>query len=466
MEKDASVFFCFLSNRLGSKKTEQTDAVRNSKVHPYRVQKGKEVNYIMTNLQKKVATAVATSAMLLNVLAPLAHANTNIEITGNGAYTNNDANVNMSNNTTVTQSNTAVVSNNVTSNATTGGNKANDNLTGNVIVKTGDATSVTNIVNDLNKNVADVENCDCEGDTNVKIGQNLAGSTNEIDLNSGHRSNSNETAIYQDNTANVTNDVDAKTSTGGNDANRNGSGDVTILTGDAKTKVSVATTANVNSATVGGGHGDAGSLSLMIVGNGAHTKNEIDAKLDRDVLVVQDNYAHVENDVDAAAKTGYNDANDNIGGDVAIVTGDAKTNVDVDNSVNFNMADVDCDCETDVIAKISGNLTDSKNEIKAKLGNDVDVYQGGQGAGNNAHLYNDVDGDAKTGDNDANRNGGDEYTDPAILTGDATSKTEVSNEGNVNVFGSAEMPSVHVPGVNVDVSLNFDLSDLLGWLGL
>lgn len=422
----------------------------------------------MTNLQKKVATAVATSAMLLNVMAPLAHASTNIEITGNGAYTNNDANVNMSNNTTVTQSNNAVVSNNVSSSATTGGNDANDNLSGDVIIKTGDATSKTNIVNDLNKNVADVKNCDCEGDTEVKIANNLTGSKNDVDLNSGHHrsSNSSDTNIFQDNTANVENNVDAKTSTGGNDANRNGSGDVTILTGNAKTNVSVATTANVNSATVGGGHGDTGSLSLMIVGNGANTENEINARLDRDVLVVQDNYAKVGNDVNAAAKTGYNDANDNIGGDVAIVTGDAKTNVEVDNSVNFNMADVDCDCETDVTAKISGNLTDSENEIKAKLGNDVDVYQGGDGAGNNASLYNDVDGYAKTGHNDADRNGGNEYTDPAILTGDATSKTEVSNEGNVNVFGSAEMPSVHVPGVNVDVSLNFDLSDLLGWLGL
>lgn len=417
----------------------------------------------MTNLQKKVATAVATSAMLLNVLAPLAHAETNIEITGNGAGTRNDANVSMSSNTTVTQSNNAEVKNNVTSNASTGGNKANDNLTGEVIIHTGDAKSNTDIVNDLNKNVANAVDCNCGEDLNVKIGQNLTGSKNEVNVNNGR---SNGTEIYQDNRAKVTNDVDTKSSTGGNDANRNGSGDVTIVTGNATTKVSVGTTANVNSATVGGGHGDAGSVSLMIVGNGAHTKNEIDARLDKDVLVVQDNYASVKNNIDADAKTGYNDANDNIGGDVIIATGDADSKVDVDNSVNFNMANVDCDCETDVTAKISQNLSDSKNEIKAKLGNDVNVYQGGEGAGNNAHLYNDVDGNAKTGDNDANRNGGNEYSDPAIYTGDATSKTDVSNEGNVNVFGEAEMPSVHVPGVNVDLSLNFDLSDLLRWLSL
>jgi len=421
----------------------------------------------MTNLQKRVATAVATSAMLLNVLAPIAHADTMLEISGNGANSENEVKVNNTSNTTVTQNNNAVVTNNVTSNSSTGGNKANDNIGGDVIVKTGDATSKTNIVNDLNKNVAEVDNCNCEGDTEVKISGNLAGSENEVELNSGHhRSNSSDTAIYQDNTAKVYNNVDAKASTGGNDANRNGSGDVTVITGDAKSDVSVKTTANVNSAVVGGGHGDAGSLSLIIAGNGAYTDNEIEVSLDNDVLLVQDNYAKVKNDIDSSAKTGYNDANDNIGGDVAIVTGDAKSVVDVDNSVNFNMAEVGCDCETDVTAKISQNLVDSENEIKAKLGNDLDVYQGGEGAGNRAYLSNDVDGNAKTGDNDANRNGGTEINDPAILTGDAESKTNVSNEGNVNVFGPAEMPSVHVPGVNVDVSLNFDLSDLLGWLGL
>ncbi len=421
----------------------------------------------MTNLQKKVATAVATSAMLLNVLAPIAHADTLIEISGNGADSRNEANISTGSNTTVTQNNNAVVTNNVTSNSSTGGNKANDNIGGDVIIKTGDATSKTTIVNDLNKNVANVDNCNCEGDTEVKISGNLVGSRNDVKLNSGNRSsNSSDTAIYQDNTAKVKNDVEAKATTGGNDANRNGSGDVTIITGNAKSNVSVSTTANVNSAVVGGGHGDAGSLKLMIVGNGADTRNKIDARIDHDILLVQDNFALVKNYVDADAKTGYNDANDNIGGDVAIVTGDATTAVGVDNSVNFNMAEVGCDCETDVTAKISQNLTDSKNEIKAKLGNNLNVYQGGQGAGNKALLFNDVDGNAKTGDNDANRNGGTEVNDPAILTGDAVSKTNVSNEGNVNVFGPAEMPSVHVPGVNVDISLNFDLSDLLRWLGL
>lgn len=419
----------------------------------------------MTNLQKRVATAVATSAMLLNVLAPLAHADTMLEITGNGAHSDNEVKVNNSSNTTVTQNNNAVVTNNVTSNSSTGGNEANDNITGEVRIETGAATSTTNVSNNLNTNVADIENCNCEGDTEVKISGNLTGSDNKVELNSGRHSNSNETAVYQDNRAYVKNNVDSNSSTGGNDANRNGSGDVSIKTGSATSDVTVSTTANVNSATVGG-EGDAGSLKLMITGNGAYTDNEIEASLDNDVLVVQDNDAKVKNEIDSDAKTGYNDANDNIGGMVMIETGAATSDVEVDNSVNFNMAEVGCDCETDVTAKISQNLTDSENEIKAKLGNDTEVYQGGEGAGNNAHLYNDVDGNAKTGDNDANRNGGTEYDDPSIKTKSATSTTEVSNEGNVNVFGSAEMPSVHVPGVNVDLSLNFDLSDLLRVLGL
>lgn len=423
----------------------------------------------MTNFKKKVATAVVTSTMLLNVLAPLAHADTTLQISGNGANTNNDVNVKNTSNTVVSQTNNATVTNNVSSNATSGGNKANDNIGGEVVISTGDATSKTNIVNDLNKNIATVDNCNCDGDTLVKIADNLSGSNNDIDLNSGHHnySNSSDTTVYQNNNADVTNTVDANAKTGGNDANRNGGGEVTIVTGDAKTKVSVATIANVNSAVVGG-NGDGGSLSLLILGNGSDTENDIDAKLNHDVLVNQDNDATVTNDVDAKAKTGYNDANDNIGGEVIISTGDAKTKVDVDNSVNFNFAEVGCDCEMDVTAKIDHNLTGSENDIKAKLGNDISVFQGdAEGAGNLATLNNDVDAKAATGDNDAKRNGGDHDSDPAILTGDAKSVTDVSNSGNVNAYNSdAEMPDVHIPGVNLDVHLNFDLSDLLGWLGL
>lgn len=415
----------------------------------------------MTNFKKKVATAVVTSTMLLNILAPLAHADTELVISGNGANTTNNVTVNKTGNTTVVQSNYANVTNNVESKASTGNNDANDNIGGDVVISTGNATSNTSVNNDLNKNVADVNNCDCDGDLTVKIADNLVGSTNKVNVTANR-----DTTVSQNNDAYVHNDVDASSKTGGNDANRNGGGDVTIITGNASTNVTVNTTANVNSAKVGSGNGNGSDASAMIIGNGAWSHNKIKLNLDNDVDIFQSNHARVRNDVDATAKTGYNDANDNIGGDVAILTGNAKANVEVDNNVNFNMAEVGCDCVLDVTAKIADNLVGSHNKIKANLGGDTNVWQGGEKYGNHANLYNDVDGKAKTGGNDANRNGGAHDTDPAIITGNATSDTDVSNSGNVNVFGPAEMPTVHVPGVNFDVHLNFDLHDLLGWLGL
>ena len=70
------------------------------------------------------------------------------------------------------------------------------------------------------------------------------------------------------------------------------------------------------------------------------------------------------NDVDADAKTGENEAEFNTGGDVMIDTGDAKVIAEVDNSVNFNYADVDCGCTWDVTAKIAGNGAEADTHHK------------------------------------------------------------------------------------------------------
>jgi len=54
----------------------------------------------------------------------------------------------------------------------------------------------------------------------------------------------------------------------------------------------------------------------------------------------QDNNANIKNDVDAKAKTGNNDASYNTGGDSIIVTGNATTNVGVQNKANANFATI------------------------------------------------------------------------------------------------------------------------------
>jgi len=408
----------------------------------------------MTNLQKKILTSIATGAILLNSLTSLAFAgSTSIEISGNGSSSDNEVEVDTTTTTTVVQNNDAKISNNVDANASTGGNDANDNTGGDVVINTGDANTKVDVSTDVNVNSADVDGCNCENDIDVLISGNGYKSDNEVDLDV-----ENEVEVFQKNNAYVYNDVWADAKTGHNDANRNTGGDVVVRTGNAETNVDVKTKANANIAKIGG-NSDGSDVDLRIVGNGSNSDNEIDLDLSQFILLVQENNAYVYNDIWANAKTGGNDANDNTGGDVLIDTGDAEVNVEVDNLVNFNAADVDCGCLTDLLAKISGNGSDSDNEIDADIEKELSAFQE-----NDADLDNDVDAEAKTGHNDAKRNTGPAGDDPVeILTGDASSDTNVDNSGNVNIFG----PSIDwdLPELDLDFDFHFDLSLLLSLLG-
>ncbi len=404
---------------------------------------------------RKLVTAIATSAILMNAMAPaFAFAETTIQVTGNGSYSDNNAKVEQRSDTTVVQSNDAHVSNKVSGTASTGGNDANDNTGGNTAIKTGSAQSNATVSNTLNSNSADVLNCNCDKDTKVLISGNGSHSDNDVKLK-----NSNTTGVFQTNNADVYNNVDTTAKTGDNDANRNTGGDTTIITGNAKSNATVSTVANANQASVGGnGKGEGGSLQAIVSGNGSYSDNDIDLTFDRYTTLKQDNYANVYNWVDASAKTGYNDANDNTGGDVAIKTGKAYAVANVDNLVNFNTANLDCGCLTNTKVKVDGNGYDSDNDVKAHFNDNKALFQD-----NYDWTDNWVDASAKTGDNDTNRNTGrvDNSNDPVVtITGDAKSDQNVDNTGNANVIGSGS--GFHMPKMNVDV--NFDLSWFWTWL--
>lgn len=403
----------------------------------------------MTNLTRKFATAIATGALLTQAVAPIAFASTEITISGNGAGSDNVVGVTQASTTTVTQTNNASVNNSVNANANTGKNDANFNTGGNVTVKTGDAEVNAHVSNDLNKNVADVENCNCGQDTEVKISGNGAFSDNTVGL-----TNTNGVALTQGNNANVRNDVNVKANTGKNDAGFNTGGDVVIMTGDAETSALVETNANSNWAKIGGGHGGNSGVSLEILNNGAGSDNLIDAALANSTYLSQGNVANIHNNVDANANTGKNDANFNTGeGYVVIDTGDAEVNAWIDNNVNFNAADVDCGCVYDLHAKIAGNgaevghnyNSEADNKILAALANVQSL-----GQANLAEICNDLDGYfINTGKNEASKNtqGGE---DPAVLTGDALVNVGIENDGNTNVLGDLDFPTVELPELDFD----------------
>ena len=281
-------------------------------------------------IKRRLTTAIATGAVLLNALAPVTFATTTIELSGNGTQSDNDADVSVYQTTTVVQSNDADIDNYVDASADTGNNDANDNTGCDVSVETGDAETDVTVSNTANKNTASVDCCDSR-DTDVLISGNGSNSDNTVGLLS-----ESSNVVFQDNEADIKNKVYADSDTGDNDAEDNTGGDVKIETGDAKTNVSLSTTANANSAQIGGNGQDGGSVSLRILGNGTHSDNDIWLGLASETVISQSNEADVDNYVDADADTGNNDANDNTGGDVSIETGNAETDVTVPNTANKN----------------------------------------------------------------------------------------------------------------------------------
>ncbi len=418
-------------------------------------------------MYKKLVSAAAATGLMAYAVLPVLGATT-VQITGNGVGSVNDASVNYSTETTVNQNNDADIDNDVDVDASTGNNNAKYNTGGEVGVLTGNADVNVGIVNSVNTNVADVECCEGQ-DADVLIEGNGADSQNYVDLRSDVLH-----SIDQDNDADVDNDVDVKAKTGGNNANLNtgsfdGNDSVVVLTGDSTVGVTLATLANSNFARIGGNGDDNPTASFRILGNGAGSWNDIDARLDKENSIDQDNDADVDNDVDVDAATGYNDANFNTGGEVVIQTGAADVTANVLNAVNFNSANIDCGCGWDILAKISGNGADDgrlggSNLIDLRLDSLIAYDQD-----NDADLDNDLeDLDASTGKNDANSNTGDvDGSDPAIITSDANVSATVENTANSNVIGGFDFPDFEWPfDSDMEFEWDFDFSGFLGMIGL
>jgi len=427
---------------------------------------------------KKLLAALSLSAMMLNVAILPAQAIT-LEVSGNGVDSDSEIKIESKQETEVSQENTFNVSNNINANANTGSNSASRNTGGNATIDTGDATSNVAVQNAGNLNEAVVDSRASAGNVDVLISGNGDSTDNDVDLE-----NENKIKLSQENSSNVTNTINNDATTGWNDANRNTGGSVEITTGMAKAATMIFNGGNINSAVVGGGQDNAG-VSARIIGNGVDSDNEIDLELEHEVEVDQENSAYITNSVDTDAVSGKNDANRNTGGDVVIDTGDAEVEVLVDNAVNFNFADVDCECLFDITAKIAGNGDSSDNEIKAELEDGLEVdqenscedsrgwypevwffdwpWEGGRDC-----LTNDVYADAYSGWNESDHNTGDSGSDPSVETGDADTTVEVWNSGNSNVFGDVsdwELPEDD-DNTNVNVDISFDLVALLEMLGL
>ena len=408
----------------------------------------------MNKLLYKAATGIATASLLAQALTPLAFADTTVEISGNGADSDNTATVVQVNETGVFQENNAEIRNDVSVSTNSGGNDANNNTGGDVSIDTGNATSNTTISNTANANVADVSGC-CPGDIDVKISGNGFNSDNDAKVKV-----KSETLVVQENNASVANFVTAKLNTGKNDANNNTGGDVSIDTGNAEANVTLSTKVNKNVAKVGGNNG--GELNVEISGNGADSDNDAKVKVKSETGIFQLNNAEILNDVWVKANSGKNDANNNTGGDVSIDTGNAEVDVEVNNLANFNWADVDaCGCILDLTVKIKNNGFNSDNDAKVILISKKLVTQENNfDCKETRDACADVWVKSNTGKNDANNNtdGG----DPSIDTGNAGADVEVNNTANKNVVGSLGLDGIDLPDLDLPEGFSGLLLLLIG----
>lgn len=271
-----------------------------------------------------------------------------VEISDNGAKSDNDATVGVTTITNVTQNNYAKVRNDIDVDADTGKNDANGNTGGSVSISTGNATGNVGVTNAVNQNAVSVNNGTSGGGSlSVVISGNGAHSDNTAVVAAWSIK-----TIEQDNYANILNDVDVDLDTGKNDANHNTGGDVDITTGNAKGDVDVSNLANFNWADVDS-CGCILDATVKIADNGAKSDNDATVVLASLTTIGQSNtfrcgqgwgwwsWFHEQpcNDVDVDVDTGKNDANGNTqsDGDPEILTGNAEADVTVGTEANMNV---------------------------------------------------------------------------------------------------------------------------------
>ena len=89
-------------------------------------------------IKRKVASAVAAAALLLNASSGVIYAGVSCTISGNGSDTENNCDFTSLNEVGVEQTNDMDVHNDVYVNGNTGNNEAEDNTGGDVSIETGD----------------------------------------------------------------------------------------------------------------------------------------------------------------------------------------------------------------------------------------------------------------------------------------------------------------------------------------
>lgn len=193
---------------------------------------------------------------------------------------------------------------------------------------------------------------------------------------------------------------------------------------------------------------------------GADSDNENEYDVESDLDVDVENDAEVDNEADADVDTGDNEQNRNTsGGDLE--TGTVEASTEWENVVNAGAALMDDGDGLEVSGDFTNDTTgaDSDNSNELDVENDVELD-----LENTADLFNQLDLDADTGDNEQNRN-----TEAGDLeTGDVTVDSMIANwVNNDSGFASAAAGSTsvdvsaenHKTGADSDNDNEFDIEN-------
>ncbi|NTV30486.1 hypothetical protein HGA91_00705 [candidate division WWE3 bacterium] len=372
-------------------------------------------------ITQKIATGVATGALLLQMAQPAFAATYTITNSTNGRDSQNSGTIQINRESSVYQTNNVQIDNNINQNANTGDNKVQDNL-GGVDVKTGDVNQEASVVNNAGENVAQLQQCDCDYDVEIVNEKNGRDSENTAAFNATQAS-----SLMQTNNVDVNNKLKQNANTGDNALKDNNSDtEVSVQTGDVDQDASVETLSGGNHAVLGSRNGGSSSFSLTNSTNGRDSENSVFANVNHSNVAVQSNEVDVDNNLDQHANTGDNDAKDNLGG-AAAETGSVDQTAKIANTAGANvLAAGDCMCDVDVEVLNEKNGRDTENEAGLEL-SFADLFQQ---FNDELSFDNNADQHGATGDNQISDNNSDDMN-----TGDVDSDVEVHNTAGQNVIG-------------------------------
>lgn len=188
----------------------------------------------------KLASGVASASLVASMLAPVAYAD--LEISGNGALSQNTIEVENESVVIVNQSNQSLILTSAKSSASTGGNEASGNTGSGVTIDTGNATATTTVTVGGSSNTATaVPPCGCATPPNVLISGNGVLSKNKVESET-----EKVVVVSQGNASLVGTRARSRARTGKNKANGNTGGTVDVLTGNAIDTTTVNVTGSTN----------------------------------------------------------------------------------------------------------------------------------------------------------------------------------------------------------------------------